>query len=158
VQPIRPAFLIFTCVVGLAATLSACQKPPVAVVEAPPPLPPHLGPPPAGFCTVTPFKVADGGAAVVSMVISNDGGFCAAALVNNAGQPFDAPLVPTRPLHGDETVVKYNNKTSIEYAAKAGFVGHDSFVVHLINRGQTGYTTVTVGVDVQPASALPRAS
>ncbi len=138
-----------TALLASLALLSSCAKPPAPVVEAPPPLPPHLGPPPAALCTVAPFHVADGGTANISMTVSNDGGFCAASLVDGAGVPFDAPLVPTRPLHGDETVVKYNGKTSIEYAAHNGYVGTDSFVVRLIIRGQPGYTTLNVAVNVQ---------
>ena len=149
-QPVRP----FTCLaLTLGLLVSACQKPPAAVVEAPPPLPPHLGPPPAALCTVAPVHVADGASGAVAMTISNDGGFCAAALTNDAGQPFDAPLVPAKPLHGDQTVVKYNGKTSIEYAAKPGFVGHDSFVVKLITRGKVGYTTVNLSIDVTSGTA-----
>ena len=145
-----------TLVLGLL--LSGCAKPPVPVAEAPAPLPPHLGPPPAALCTVAPFHVTDGGTTAIGMTISNDGGFCAAAFTAGNGQPFDAPLVPLRPLHGSETVVRYNGKTSIEYAATAGYVGHDSFDVHLILRGQSGYTTVTVGVDVQPVGGAAKTS
>ncbi len=148
---LRLAFLApATLVLGL---LSGCQKPPGPVADAPPPLPPHLGPPPAVSCAVAPFHVADGGTASVSMTMSNEGGFCAASLTAGNGQPYDAPLVPTRPMHGDETVVKYNGKTSIEYAVKPGYVGHDSFVVRLILRGQSGYTTLNVGVDAQATGA-----
>ncbi len=144
--------------VALAAILAGCAKPPAPVVEAPARLPPHLGPPPAAQCSVAPFHVADGGVASVSMVLSNDGGFCAASLTAASGQPYDAPLVPARPAHGDETVVKYNGKTSVEYAARAGYVGHDSFTVHLILKGQPGYTTLNVGVDVQPVGSAGHVS
>ena len=116
--PFRPATLATPAVLALGLLLSACQKPPAPVAEAPPPLPPHLGPPPASLCTVTPFKVSDGGTGAIAMTISNDGGYCAASLTAANGQPFDAPLVTIRPLHGDETVVRYNHKTSIEYAAR----------------------------------------
>ena len=136
-----------------ALLLSGCEKPPVPVAEAPPaPLPLHRGPPPATVCTVAPFHVADGGTAAIAMTISNDGGYCAATLTAGSGQPYDAPLVPTRPLHGDETVVRYNGKTSVEYAATAGYVGPDSFTVHLILRGQSGYTTLNVAVTVHGAA------
>ena len=151
-QP-RSTILLASGTLMLGVLLSGCEKPPAPVAEAPPPLPPHLGPPPAALCTVAPFHVADGGTASVSMTISNDGGFCAASLVAGNGQPFDAPLVPTRPLHGDETVVKYNGKTSIEYAARAGYVGQDTFVVRLILRGQAGYTTLNMTVNVQATGA-----
>lgn len=139
--------------IGLGALLAGCAKPPVPIAEAPPPLPPHLGPPPAASCVVAPFKVADGGTATVAMTLSNDGGFCAAALTAASGEPFDAPLVPAKPQHGDETVVKYNGKTSVEYTATPGYVGHDSFVVHLIIKDKPGYTTLNVNVDVQPVGS-----
>jgi hypothetical protein len=138
---------------SLGALLAGCAKPPPPVVEAPPPLPPHLGPPPAATCVVAPFKVADGGTAAVNMKISNDGGYCAATLTAASGQPFDAPLVPAKPAHGDEEVVKYNGKTSVEYVAKPGYVGPDAFVVHLIVKGQPGFTTLNVAVDVVGAPA-----
>ncbi len=138
---------------SMAAVLAGCAKPPAPVAEAPTRLPPHLGPPPAALCTVAPFHVVDGGSASISMTISNDGGYCAASLVAGSGQPFDAPLVPALPVHGSETVVKYNGRTSVEYAATPGFVGHDGFTVHLILKGQPGYTTLNVGVDVQPVGA-----
>lgn len=135
----------------IASLLVACAKPPAPVAEAPTRLPPHLGPPPAAQCSVAPFHVADGGTASIAMAVSNDGGYCAATLTAASGQPFDAPLVPAKPAHGDEAVVKYNGRTSVEYAATPGFVGHDSFIVHLILKGQSGYTTLNVGVDVRPA-------
>lgn len=148
-----PKLAPFLSALALGGLLSSCAKPPAPVVEAPPPLPPHLGPPPAARCEVAPFHVADGGTAAVSMVVSNDGGFCAATLVAGNGNPYDAPLVPAKPLHGDDSVVQYNHKTSVEYSANPGFVGHDSFVVKLILKDQPGYTTLNVSVDVQPVSA-----
>ncbi len=143
-----PSFASGTLV--LALLLSGCAKPPAPVAEAPPPpLPLHRGPPLAALCTVAPFHVTDGGTAAVSMTVSNDGGYCAATLMAGNGQPYDAPLVPARPLHGDETVVRYNGKTSVEYAATPGYAGPDSFTVRLILRGQSGYTTLNVTVNVQ---------
>jgi hypothetical protein len=143
------------CLSTLGATfalLSACQKPPAPAAEAPPPLPPHLGPPPAANCIVAPFSVHDGGTVTIKMTVSSDGGYCAAALTADSGQPFDAPLVPEKPAHGEDSVVHYNHKTSIEYVANTGYVGHDSFVVKLIVRGQPGYTTVNMSIDVQPVA------
>ena len=140
-----------------AAALAGCAKPPAPVAEAPTPLPPHQGSP-AALCTVAPFHVADGGTATVSMVISNDGGYCAASLTAGNGRPFDAALVHSKPLHGDNMVQRYNGKTSVEYTAKQGYVGRDSFPVQLILKGQTGYTTLQVDVDVQPAEAGAKTS
>jgi hypothetical protein len=135
---------------GLSLLLAGCAKPPAPVAEAPAALPPHLGPPPAANCKVAPFHVADGGTAEVGMSVSNDGGFCAATLVAGNGAPYDAPLVPEKPLHGEDSVVQYNGKTSVEYSANTGFVGKDRFVVKLIVKGQPGYTTLNVSVDVHP--------
>ena len=158
VPPRSLALSLVPCTLALAGLLSGCAKPPAPVAAAPEQLPPHLGPPPAALCTVAPFHVADGGTTAISMVISNDGGFCAAALTAGSGQPFDAPLVREKPLHGDETVVRYNNKTSVEYSAKPGYVGHDSYTVRLILKGQPGYTTLNVGVDVLPVGAAGKIS
>ena len=145
--------LLGVSTLSLAALLAGCAKPLAPIVEAPTRLPPHLGPPPSALCTVSPFHVTDGGSANVVMTIGNDGGYCAASLVAGNGAPYDAPLVPALPAHGSETVVKYNGRTSVEYAATPGFVGHDAFTVHLILKGQPGYTTLNVSVDVQPAGA-----
>ena len=114
--------------------------------------------PPAALCTVAPFHVTDGGTASISMAVSNDGGFCAASLTAGSGQPFDAPLVHDKPLHGEQTVVRYNRKTSVEYIAKRGYVGHDAFTVRLILKGQAGYTTLNVSVDVQPVGVAAKTS
>jgi len=143
----------------VAVLLAGCAKPPPPlVVEPPPPLPPHLGPPPAATCTVAPFHVADGGTAAISMTVSNDGGYCAATLTTAAGAPFDAPLEPQTPAHGTAAVVQYNHKTSVEYVATPGYVGHDSFTAELIIKGQPGYTTLNVTVDVQPATMGAKSS
>ncbi len=138
--------------IGLAALVAGCARPPPPMVEAPPQLPPHLGPPPAASCIVAPFHVADGGTTNVTMTVSNDGGYCAAALTAANGKPFDAPLVPQKPEHGDDSVVEYNGKTSVEYTANQGYVGHDAFTVKLILKGQPGFTTLNVAVDVQPVA------
>jgi hypothetical protein len=149
---VHPRLLVssFLPLLGLGMLLAGCAKPPAPVAEAPAALPPHLGPPPAANCVVAPFHVADGGTADIAISLSNDGGFCAAALTDSAGAPYDAPLVPEKPLHGEDSVVQYNGKTSVEYAANAGFVGKDRFVVKLIVKGQPGYTTLNVSVDVHP--------
>ena len=145
--------LLGVSTLSVAACLAGCAKPPAPVAEAPTRLPFHAGPPPAALCTVAPFHVADGGSTPVAMTISGDGGYCAASLVAGNGAPYDAPLVPALPVHGSQTVVKYNGRTSVEYAATPGFVGHDAFTVRLILKGQPGYTTLNVNVDVQPAGA-----
>ena len=160
-QPRSLAFLAHRSIafgaLTTAALLAACAKPVAPVAEAPPPLPPHQGSP-AAVCTVAPFHVADGGTATVSMVISNDGGYCTAPLTAGNGQPYDAALVHIKPLHGEDMIQRYNGRTSIEYSAKPGYVGRDSFPVQLILKGQAGYTTLNVTVDVQPAGAVAKTS
>ncbi len=137
----------------LCAALAGCKPPPPPVTAPPPPpLPPHIGVGPAARCDVAPFKVMDGGTTAISMSVSSEGGYCAATLTTAAGKPFDAPLVPVVPVHGTPRVVKYNGKTSVEYAPNAGYVGSDSFVVRLIIKGQPGYTTLNVAVTVGGAS------
>ncbi len=138
------------CILMLGALVQGCAQPAAAPpAAAAVPLPPHAGPPPARRCTVSPFHVKDGGSADVQMTLSNEGGYCAATLTAANGNPFDAPLVPVPPLHGVPRIVKYNGKTSVEYAAQPGFGGHDNFVVRLIVQGQPGYTTLNVSVTVQ---------
>ncbi len=134
---------------SVTAAIAGCAKPPVA--EAPPPqqLPPHLGPPPSASCVVTPFHVANGGTAKVSMTLSGDGGYCAAALTADNGKPFDAPLLHVLPQHGSARVPKYNGKSSVEYSSRPGYKGTDSFEVRFVEAGVTGYTTLDVAVTVQ---------
>ena len=134
---------------SVAAAIAGCAKPPVAEAPAPVQLPPHLGPPPSATCTVAPFHVADGGTAKISMTLSGDGGYCAAALTADNGKPFDAPLLHVIPQHGSARVPKYNGKTSVEYSSLPGYKGADSFQVRLVKAGVAGYTTLDVTVSVQ---------
>ncbi len=137
-----------------AVMLAGCHAaPPPAPPPPPAPLPPHIGPPPAKSCTVAPFKVTNGGTADIAMTVSNEGGYCAATLTADNGKPFDAPLVPVLPEHGTPRVVKYNGKTSVEYTPDTGYVGHDSFVVHLLEQGAPGHTTLNLSVTVVPRGA-----
>ncbi len=99
---------------------------------------------------MTPFKVADGGSATVEMTVSNEGGYCATTLTAASGQPYDAPLVPVLPEHGTPRVIKYNGKTSVEFVPSVGFIGHDSFVVHLLVRGKPGYATLNMSLTSVP--------
>jgi hypothetical protein len=70
------------------------------------------------------------------------------------GQPYAVGLEPVTPLHGiGRVVANYSGKTSVEYSPQQGYVGHDSFIVKLIVRGQPGYTVLNMSVTVQqPAS------
>ncbi len=138
------------CALLLCAVLQGCAKPAAPPPpEPPPPLPPHAGPPAAQQCSVTPFSVKDGGSADVVMTLSSEGGYCAATLVSEEDAPFSAGLVTVTPLHGIPRVVRYNGKTSVEFAPQPGFVGHDSFIVRLIVRGKPGYTTLNMSVNVK---------
>ena len=134
---------------SVAAAIAGCAKPIVVEAPAPVQLPPHLGPPPAATCTVAPFHVANLGTAAVSMVVSGDGGFCAAALTADNGKPFDAPLLRVPPEHGSARVPKYNGKTSVEYSSLPGYKGPDHFKVQFVESGTPGYTTLNVSVTVQ---------
>jgi hypothetical protein len=145
---VQAKFLVPLLGLGLALQACAPTPPPPAPPPPPPPPPPHIGPPKAAACTVAPFHVADGGTAAVDMHVSNEGGYCAATLTAASGNPFDAPLVPVLPKHGTPRIVKYDGKTSVEYTPETGYVGPDSFVVHLIVKGQPSYTTLNVSVTV----------
>lgn len=141
-------FLVPFLSLGLALQACAPKPPPPAPPPPPPPPPPHIGPPKAATCTVAPFQVTDGGTAAVVMRVSNEGGYCAAALTAASGKPYDAPLVPVLPRHGTPRVVKYDGKTSVEYVPDSGYAGPDNFVVHLIVKGLPTYTTLNVAVTV----------
>lgn len=131
--------------------LDACAQPaPQAAAPPPAPLPPHLGPPRAANCSVTPFTLADGGTAEVRMTVGNDGGYCPIRLSRKNGGPYDAGLEPVPPHHGKTLIVRYNGQTSIEYLPNPGFVGQDSFVARLVVRSTPGYTTLNVSVTVLP--------
>ena len=111
-------------------------------------LPPHYGPPPAQICTLAPFTLAEGGSTAVAMTASSDGGYCAIHASEAAGGPFDVGIEPVPPEHGTARIIRYNGQTSIEYVARAGYVGPDRFVAELIRQGQPGYTTLRVAVSV----------
>lgn len=145
-RPVPMKARLAACGLTLGLLLQGCEKPVIVPPAPPPPLPPHAGPPPARLCEVGPFAVKDGGNTDVQMTVSSEGGYCAATLTAESGQPFDAPLVPVPPLHGIPRVVKYNGKTSVEYTPQPGFTGHDSFIVKLIVRGRPGYTTLNMSV------------
>jgi hypothetical protein len=153
IQSSRPPVAFRLCAGGammVALLLTGCAKPAAPpMAEAPAPAPPHRGPPPAAICTVTPFTVKTGGSADVAMTVSHEGGYCATALTSDGGQPYDAGLVPVPALHGIPLVTHYNGRTSVEYAPQPGYVGHDNFIVKLIVRGRSGYTTLNVSVTVQ---------
>jgi hypothetical protein len=137
---------------GLAACTPAPLPPPPVVVRR---APPHFGPPKAADCTVAPFFVADGGAAVVNMTMGNDGGYCAATLITSAAKPFDAALVTMMPYNGTPAVWKYDGKTSVEYVPNAGFSGIDHFTIELLIAGKPGMTTLNVTVNVSKPAAKP---
>ena len=126
--------------------LQGCtQKIPLVETAA---LPPHYGPPPAQTCTLAPYTLAEGGTTAVAMTVSSDGGYCAIHASEAAGGPFDVGIEPSPPEHGTAHIIKYNGQTSVEYIARAGYVGADKFVAELIRQGQPGYTTLSVSVSV----------
>lgn len=137
-------------ILGFAAISLAVQgcspKPPLAPTAE---MPLHYGPPPARVCTLSPFALTDGAATPVAMTISNDGGYCAIMVTQKDGNAFAAGLEPTQPAHGSALIIKYNNKTSIEYVPETSYAGADAFSVKLITREVPGYTTLNVAVTVQ---------
>ena len=127
--------------------LAGCT-PKLAPAETAAPLPPHYGPPPAQTCTVAPFTLAEGATTAVAMTTSSDGGYCAIHASEAAGGPFDVGIEPLQPEHGTAHIIRYNGQTSVEYIARAGYVGPDRFIAELIRQGQPGYTTLSVSVSV----------
>lgn len=81
---------------------------------------------------------------------SNDGGWCALRLTNG-GQPFEAGLLHTAPMHGVVYIHRVAGFTRIDYTPDAGFVGTDSFFVKLL----PGYIPVTVNVTITKQVAAP---
>ena len=79
-RPIPMTARFAACGLAFGLLLQGCEKPVTIPPPPPAPLPPHAGPPPARLCTVSPFSVKDGGSANVEMVVSNEGGYCAATV------------------------------------------------------------------------------
>lgn len=140
----------------MIVALAGCEKPPPPAPPPPPPPPPppHVGPPPAVRCDVSPVDLPDGGAAAVTLTLSNEGGYCAVALTGTGGKPFDAPLLSTLPKHGVVKVIRYNGKNSVEYVPATGYVGADAFTVRFIRAGKPGYAVLSATVTIAGAVSV----
>jgi hypothetical protein len=115
--------------VGVASLQGCAPKP--GIVEEAAPSPDLYGRVPARACEVTPIVLHDGGESTTTMTVTNDGGFCAAALSDQSGRPFEVGLVTAPPTHGKPLIHTVGNKTDIDYTPTRGFVGNDSFIIRL---------------------------
>jgi hypothetical protein len=122
-------FGVPAALVGMALLQGCARKP--TIVEAAPPAPDLYGRVPARACEVTPIVLRDGGESSTTMTVTNDGGYCAAALADGAGHPFEVGLVTAPPVHGKPLIHTVGGKTDIDYIPTRGFVGSDSFIVRL---------------------------
>jgi hypothetical protein len=98
----------------------------------------------AKVCDAPKLKPAPGKPADAAMTVGNDGGWCGMTVVQAAGEPFDAGLLPQPPLHGKVLIHKVGDVTRIDYTPDQGFTGADSFVVTLIPGDAAIHTAVTV--------------
>ncbi len=114
---------------GLALLQGCAPKP--QIVEAAPPSPDLYGRMKAAGCEVTPIVLRDGGESSTTMTVTNDGGYCAAAVADTAGRPFEVGLVTATPVHGKPLIHTVGARTEIDYAPATGFTGSDSFIVQL---------------------------
>ncbi len=125
----RIRFGVPAALVGIALLQGCAPKP--SIVEEAPPSPDLYGRIPARACVVTPIVLRDGGESTTTMTVTNDGGFCAAALADGNSRPFEVGLVTAPPVHGKPLIHTVGNKTEIDYTPAKGFVGSDSFIVRL---------------------------
>ena len=113
-------------------------------VETAPPAPDLYGRSRAAVCRVTPISLKDGGESVTTMTMVNDGGYCAIALSDSAGKPFEVGLVTAAPQRGKPLVHTVGAMTDIDYTPNPGFIGSDSFVVRLRTAAVDSLLHVTV--------------
>lgn len=125
----RIRFGVPAALVGIALLQGCAPKP--SIVEEAPPSPDLYGRVPARACVVTPIVLRDGGESTTTMTVTNDGGYCAAALADGNGRPFEVGLVTAPPVHGKPLIHTVGSKTEIDYTPAKGFVGSDSFIVRL---------------------------
>lgn len=125
----RIRLALSAALVGVASLQGCAPKP--GIVEEAAPSPDLYGRVPARACEVTPIVLHDGGESTTTMTVTNDGGFCAAALSDQSGRPFEVGLVTAPPTHGKPLIHTVGNKTDIDYTPARGFVGNDSFIIRL---------------------------
>lgn len=147
-----------------AAMVQGCT-PNAERAEVAPPAPDLFGRARAAGCHVTPISLKDGGESTTTMTVGNDGGFCAIALSDSAGRPFEVGLITAAPTHGKPLVHTTGSMTDVDYTPDPRFVGSDSFVVRLRTHTVDSLLHVTVIVTApgntassgQPAPPTPGA-
>ena len=116
----------------------------------------------ASTCEASPLDVAPGGAATVTIAMTNDG-WCGPSTVEKDGQPFQLGLVPaaTRPTHGHVFIHSISGRTRIEYTPDDRYVGPDSFAILLRSRmpgAADAKVQLTVAVTAGPGQAAAPAA
>jgi len=98
----------------------------------------------ARLCTVPAVSLATDKPAEATMVVGNDGGWCAISVSQPGPKPYDAGLVIERPAHGRLNVHTVGSATRIDYTPDRGYAGPDSFAVKMVPGGATLKAAVTV--------------
>ena len=136
---------------GLCLVLAGCSHTAPPAPAAPPPAKPVTGE--TGYdlygqsasCADPVIQhLADASPLHASLVLANDGGWCALRLAHGDGN-FDAGLLPVMPQHGVVFIHRVAGFTRIDYTPNAGYVGMDHFQVKLL----PGYVPVDVDVTVK---------
>jgi hypothetical protein len=86
----------------------------------------------AKSCSAPRPTVRNGQQTEVTMVLGNDGGWCAITTAQANSSAFSAGLLTERPAHGKVFIHQVNGATRIDYTPDRGFRGSDSFAVKLI--------------------------
>ncbi len=136
----------------LAAGLAQGCTPTPNLVETAPPAPDLYGRMRAAVCRVTPISLKDGGESTTTMTVVNDGGYCAIALSDSAGKPFEVGLVTAAPQRGKPLVHTVGAMTDVDYTPNPNFIGSDSFVVRLRTAKVDSLLHVTV-ISTAPGEA-----
>ncbi len=137
--------------VGLGLVLASCTNTPAPAPAAPPPPKPataetsyDLSGQSSSCAAPVILHLADGVPQHLSLVITNDGGWCALRLLHG-DRDFDAGLLPVIPHHGIVFIHKVAGFTRVDYTPNAGYAGMDHFEVKML----PGYLLVQVDVTVK---------
>jgi len=106
----------------------------------------------ARLCTVPAVSLTTDRPAEATMVVGNDGGWCAISVSQPGPKPYDAGLVTERPAHGRLNIHTVGNATRIDYTPDRGYAGPDAFAVRMVPGGAALKVAVTVQA-TEPAAA-----
>lgn len=137
----RSTGLAAVAVIGLAMALQGCAQQARPVSSTRLYATDQMGG--AKSCAVPKVTPSAGQEAPATMTVGNDGGWCGIT-VDNAGHPYGAGLLTSRPAHGRVYIHSVGDATRIDYTPDAGYAGPDSFSVRLLPGNGVIRATVSV--------------